>query len=259
MNLLKINKNIIKLAKKDDRQKPDKDDINNANILNEKLFDENRELQERLNNWTPPEKVNVIQIGGWGLDTISGVEYKEKLREDCTMDMFGTPVCTIFNDFVTVLKPKYTVDGDDVVVTPSSLALVESDNIEQYWLDLCEYNKGFKRNRKHANILEIYQLRQFALNIIEKHSTQNELPDYIVTNRPDDIDAINKSKHDAIKIRMSLYSPLNIHLYDSVGNHTGPIMDESGNYTIEENIPNSYYDIFGEHKFVGWGGDLLVM
>ncbi len=246
------------LAKKDNRQKPDKDDVDNANILNEKLFDENIELQEELNNWTPPENVNVIQIGGWGLDTIKGIEYREKLREDCTMDMFGTPICTTFNDFVTVLKPKYTVDGDEVVVTPSSLALVESENVERYFVDLFGYNKSdfwLSTNKEHKNILEINQLRSFISGIIKKHEILGDLPKYILDNKPDNIDSvIEGSKHNATRIRMALYSPLDVHLYDNQGNHTGPTTDENGNKTLEINIPNSYYDVFSEHKFVGWGG-----
>ncbi|XLQ20264.1 MAG: hypothetical protein ACKUBY_00600 [Candidatus Moraniibacteriota bacterium] len=249
------------LAKKDNRHKPNKNDTKRANILNEKLFDENKELHEELNNWTPPENVNLIQIGGWGLDTISEIDYESITKVECEDKVTKEGIKRTKCKDVTVESyiPKYTVDGDNVVVTPSSLMMSESENVEKYFLDMYEENKGFAKDRKHKDILEVKSLRNLISNIISKHEIQEELSDYITKNRPDDTDAIKHSKHSAKRLRMALYSPLDIHLYDNQGNHTGPIIDENGNQIIEENMPNSYYDVFGEHKFVGWGGSDIIV
>jgi pimeloyl-ACP methyl ester carboxylesterase len=250
------------LAIGDDREKPAKNDTSKANILNEELFDRNTDLHEQLNDWIPPGDVHLIQIGGWGLDTISGVTYAEKPIEECERTLpFLKKVCHETGEYESFYKPIYTVDGDETVVTSSSLMLEESENVERYWLNMFKFNDIFYQlNRDHANILEIEQLRELISHVAIKHNVQDELPEYIVEDRPDDNDVIDKSKKVAQRIRMSLYSPLDIHLYDRDGNHTGPGTDEDGNQIIEENIPNSYYDVFGKHKYVGWseGNDVRV-
>jgi hypothetical protein len=74
------------------------------------------------------------------------------------------------------------------------------------------------------------------------------LPEFINTTRPSDY------KNAGSRLRMSLYSPLDIHLYDDAGNHTGPktiTIDGETKTILEEGIPNSYYYQFGERKYVG--------
>jgi hypothetical protein len=245
------------LAKKDKRQKPNKNDTSKANVLNEYLFDKNTQLQEKLNNWIPPENVNLIQIGGWGLDTIHQIDYRDITKQECEVkvDTYGIKRTNCKEVTTESYIPIYTIDGDKVVTTPSSLMMENVDNVERYWLDLFDVGIWIKKNREHKDILETKQLRDLISNIIKKHNTQNELPKYITKYRPNDADTIENSKKDSTRIRMSLYSPLDIHLYDNQGNHTGPIINKKGQKEIEINIPNTYYDTIGEHKYVGWGID----
>ncbi len=65
-------------GEEDGREKPDENDVESENILNGNLFDEATEMHERLDDWAPPSDVKVIEIAGWGLDTISGMDYTEK-------------------------------------------------------------------------------------------------------------------------------------------------------------------------------------
>ena len=104
-----------------------------------------------------------------------------------------------------------------------------SQNVERYWLDLFRHNKGPSRNRKHSDILEIDNIRELILNIIKTHDVQNKLPKNISKNRPREHEKMTEPR-----IRMAIYLPLDIHLYDKQGNHTGPIIDENGNKVIEE-------------------------
>ncbi|MFA5985745.1 MAG: peptidoglycan-binding protein [Parcubacteria group bacterium] len=246
------------LGKKDDREKPDVADLVSANILNEKLFDKAADLHDHIDAWTPSEDIKVIQIGGWGLDTMRGVTYTTVKEKVCTEEWSpyvgeGTQrTCEIVD--TPNIEPQFTVDGDAVVTTPSSLMLPIADNIEKYWVDLFDKNYGLRKNREHKDILEVESVRGFISEIIKTHKSPEVLPQYISTKRPDDsaIDDANP------RIRMSLYSPLDIHLYDEHGNHTGPVtttLDGEEIISIEENIPNSYYAVLGEHKYVGWGTD----
>ncbi len=246
------------LGKKDMRPKPDRDNLVGANVLNEKILNKAEEIHDNIDTWIPPENIKLIQIGGWGLDTMSGVKYTEINKSVCKDNVteFGIVRADCKEEPAAVYEPKYTVDGDDVVVTPSSLMIPTAENVEKYWLDLFRYNKsnlGFTIDRKHGDILEMQNLRILISYLIEKHTVPENLLQYFSSYRPQEHEEMENPR-----IRMSLYSPLDIHLYDEHGNHTGPttmIVDGEEVVMIEENIPNSYYEVFGEHKFVGWGTD----
>lgn len=241
------------IAKDDHREDPSDNDVELENVFDENILNSAIETHNRLDNWTPPVNVQVVEIAGWGLDTVSGINYKEKKKINCfTYPMppsIPIPFCNESDDeYEPIYEPTFTVDGDEVVVTPSALMMEEGEKVKKFWVDLHGNNdKG--EYIEHKNILEMVSAQQFVLDII-KNKNISILPTYISTSRPEDyIDA-------KPRIRMSLYSPLNIHLYDSEERHTGPkkVTDEKGNEGIvfEEEIPNSYYYQLGDRKYVGF-------
>ncbi|HBO16764.1 MAG TPA: hypothetical protein DD451_02065 [Candidatus Moranbacteria bacterium] len=232
----------------DGRQEPENSEVDWENTLRENLLDEATEMHKRLDSWIPPENVEAIQIAGWGLDTISGVKYSEREKYDCFPTGGKVPSCVKSGEYAPTYQPQFTVDGDKTVVAPSALMIPENDNVKRYWVDLFEYNKGITIDRGHKNILEVDNLQEFISNIIANKS--GDLPKYIKDSRPDDYE--NASS----RLRMSLHSPLDIHLYDEKGNHTGPKKIQVGGQeyeVFEEGISNSYYYQFGERKYVGFG------
>ncbi|HBR79411.1 MAG TPA: hypothetical protein DEA46_03220, partial [Candidatus Moranbacteria bacterium] len=240
------------LAKKDHREKPETDEIDLENILNEKLLDESIAIYNNLDSWTPPAGVKVIQLGGWGLPTVSGIEYKDKMKYDCKLapppEIYA---CYETNEYELIPEPKWTDDGDEVVTTPSALTMPEIENVERYWLDI----KRGKFKIEHKNILENANTRDFIKNEIQNNGAS--LPEYISAEMPADFEGMKP------RIQMALYSPLDIHLYDSSGNHTGYAeinTDEGKQEILEENIPNSYYLQLGERKYVGFeeGEDVKI-
>lgn len=235
------------LGKGDGRVKPDANRTQLENVLNENLLGQAKELHERLDSWVPPSNVQVIQIAGWGLDTISGIEYKEEKGTICVSYSSKVPSCMETDTFYEpYYDPIKTVDGDEVVVAPSALMFPEVDNVKRYWVDLWSYNDLLTMKRKHKDILEVDSVNEFISNIITKN-TEVALPEHISTSRPNDYEGAKP------RLRMSLYSPLNIHLY-SENKHTGlKTIEESGQqYTIiEEQIPNSYYYQFDDRKYLG--------
>ena len=240
-------------GKTDGREKPNEDEVEKENILRKNLLEQARLTHENLDEWEPPENVKAIQIAGWGLDTISRIKYSQKEKINCYSVDGKLPSCTGSGEYEPIYEPKWTVDGDEVVTAPSALMMPEKDNsVEKYWVDLYRYNSDpiINNNQNHGNILETDSLQQFISNIIENKNYTSSLPDYMHTSRPEDYDDAQP------RIRMSLYSPLDIHLYDKDENHTGPkeITDENGNKKIifEEGIPNSYYQQFGERKYVAF-------
>jgi len=218
------------------RTKPTSSDTDNPNILNSVLLSRAEVVQNNLDVWVPPTGVDVVQIAGWGEDTLSGINYKEQKKNVCSANLsvcLETPVLD--------LQPNFTKDGDGTVVIPSAVAM-GSSAVESYYVDLRENNRGFSTNRKHADILEISQLRDLIRNIILGETT---LPQYITTAKPLSTES---------SLQFSVHSPVSLDLYDTEGNHTGIVPNPNADSDIpwvEENIPNSYYLEIGEGKYAG--------
>lgn len=235
------------LGTDDNREKPSENDVEQENILNKNILQEASEIHTRIDNWIPPENVEVVQIAGWGLDTISGVKYSEKEKTKC-FGLLRTLACKGTGEYEPVYDPVFTVDGDKVVVSPSALMIPEATNVKKYWVDLFGYSQQkLVIDREHKDLLEVVPVVEFITGTIIDNN--EVLPKYILPQRPD------ISNGHSSRLRMSLYSPLDIHLYDSHGNHTGPktvVIDGQEATIFEEGIPNSYYFQFGDRKYVGF-------
>lgn len=243
------------LAGTEGRTNPDSDEVEKENNLNEKLLAQANEMHARLDNWTPPEGIKVIQIAGWGLDTVSGVKYSEKEKYNCYMADSKIPSCIGMGEYEPIYEPEFTVDGDEVVVTPSALMMSGSENVEKYWVDLKSNNRFISINRKHKDLAEINSVLLFIDNVIK--NDYQVLPEFIEKERP------SNYENSKPELRMSLYSPLDIHLYDEKGNHTGPrkiTVDGHEKTVFETRIPNSYYYQYGDRKYVGFpeGQDMHI-
>ncbi len=205
------------------RAKSLQDDLNTPNVLNSNLLNASQVVRQSLDSWTPPAGIEVIQIAGWGIDTLASIEYYQKRDSD--------------NDYSWGYNPKLTEDGDGTVVVPSALAMSTSTpNVKRYWVDLKKYSKGLTAGRNHRDILEVSNLRSFIQNIITQSS--NVLPEYILTESP--------PPSSEKKLRFFLHSPLTLNLYDDQGRHTG--ISSTG--IIEQQIPGTDYREFGEVKYI---------
>ena len=85
----------------------------------------------------------------------------------------------------------------------------------------------------HGKMPSIDGVRQKIVNII----TGSNL------STPSITDDVSECQFDGKQV--SIHSPVDMHIYDSQGNHTGPLPD--GNF--ENSIPGVAYDIIGEEKF----------
>ncbi len=234
----------------DGRSEPANDEVEIENTLREKFLTQANEMHERIDNWVSPATVEVTQIAGWGLDTVSGVKYTEKEKAQCHSAGGKVPSCMGIGEYEPIYEPEFTVDGDEVVVTPSALMMATAPNVKRYWVDLWSYDDPLTTERKHKDLFEVTPVRKILSDIIENLNVS--LPENIKNSRPspDGLDV------EVNRLRMSLYSPLDIHLYDDAGHHTGPkkvLIDGEEHTVFEEGIPNSYYYQFGDRKYVGFG------
>lgn len=215
------------------RTDPDFGDTDSPNILREALLERAEETHDNLDDWQAPEGLEIIQIAGWGLDTIRGIKY-----DDCDIPFCPDKLSNLDRELIL------TEDGDKTVVVPSAVEL--SEGAERYYLNLYDYNYflNFNVPRDHADILEIKPLQNFIKNIIQNNRT---LADHISTEKPE-------VKDEDKRLRFRLHSPVAIDIYDQDENHTGLVQnDDSDLRFYEEKIPNSYYMEFGETKYAGTG------
>ena len=213
------------------RAKPSSSDVISPNILNETLLDRGAANHIALDSWSAPENIEVIQIAGWGINTIRGIKYTEQRKHNCLLNcLFLDP------------EPLLTSDGDSTVVVPSAEA---NDDAETYYLNLKQFNND---NRiivkvKHANVLEAENLLSFIGEIIQNNDL---LPQYISFDKP-----IFDPEEDKPTLRLKIHSPVSIDIYDADGRHTGVVSAYGEDKLIEEQIPNSYYIEMGEGKYAG--------
>lgn len=210
--------------------------INQTNLpisLSQSLFAKAESLHNNIDTWTPPSNIRVIEVAGWGLDTIASFEYYPVPCGNSTLN------CVFTMDE----RPRFTYDGDGTVVVPSAHYTNFLGGAEKYWVDLPEHNAelgSFRRNREHKDILEIDQLNNLVKSVISK---QDIIFDTILKNTTP-VDTKNR-------LRLSIHSPVTLDAYDAEGNHTGKICPTNSDFCYaEENIANSSYMEFGEGKYL---------
>src|SRR3989344_645657 len=211
------------------RTEPSGFNTDEPNVLGENLLRSATNTQDKLDAWVPPADIKVIQIAGWGLDTIRGIRY-----DDCDILLCPDNLSNLDRELLLVH------DGDGTVVIPSAVAM---EGVESYYVNLPDNNIFLKRNRDHADIMEVLSLRNLIKGLLINDIA--DLPDFVSTEKP-------TPKDEDKKLRFRIHSPVSLDLY-SEGNHTGLIENQNfdGLQGIEQQIPNSYYLEFGETKYAG--------
>ncbi len=212
------------------RTNPPINQINLPISLSPSLFAQAETLHNTIDAWLPPANLRVIEIAGWGLETIASFEYYPKCQSSVL------PGC----NFMLDQRPNFTFDGDGTVIVPSAQYMNFLGAAEKYWVDLNKYNVLQFPRVKHPNILETTSVLEF---ISDKIKNLNQASyNYLSTTAP--IDTSNR-------LRLSIHSPVTLDAYDAEGNHTGKICPPNSDFCYaEENISNSSYLEFGEGKYI---------
>ncbi len=222
------------------RVNPNPGQISLPIVLSPDLFSKAENLHNNIDNWTPPKDMKVIEVAGWGIDTIASFEYY--------------PICG-FNNLVGCVyemdeRPRFTADGDGTVVEPSAHYMSLFGSADKYWVDLFKINNDkfpLDSNKDHKNIFETQPILGIISNTIQKVDLPNSK--YISMASP--IDTKNR-------LRLSIHSPVTLDAYDAQGNHTGKICPQNSDFCYaEESIPNSSYLEFGEGKYLNLPEDQL--
>ncbi len=213
----------------DGRSKPAYNDTIQPNIGNSFLYSQAETVHQYLDSWQPSQTTKVIQVAGWGEETLAGLDYK-------TYAGFSP-----HTDYLSY-TPRMVVDGDGTVVVPSALWMSTSTpNVERWWVDLSKYNRLFSLHisRKHRDILEISNLSDFIKSEIIS-STFIDPNNILVNNAPN-------SSSDAPHLHYTLHSPLTLGVTDSQNRYTG---QDPTTRQIREEIPGVTYRQIGDVQFL---------
>ncbi|MEK9175764.1 MAG: hypothetical protein AAB795_04235, partial [Patescibacteria group bacterium] len=218
--------------------------INQTNLpisLSQSLFSKAETLHDNIDSWIPPTSMRVIEVAGWGLDTIASFEYYP--RVDCSSSSQGC-------QFSLDERPRFTSDGDKTVVVPSAQYMSFLGSAEKYWVDLFKVNDNkllFEKQNNHANILETFPLLNLISNTLQELPLDNSL--YLSTTAP--VDSLSR-------LRFSIHSPVTLDAYDAEGNHTGKVCPPGSDFCYaEESIINRSYLEFGEGKYINLPEDQM--
>ncbi len=156
--------------------------------------------------------VDVNNIVGSGQETLG------QIREMQNKNFFGE---------IVTKKDGFSINGDKTVPLFSA-SLIDPNRSISFLGDA----KVFYTNQKHGELVSSGSALNLVENILDNN---NQLPA-----------GVSSAPYPFTGTEMSIYSPVNIHAYDSFGNHTGPTSD--GNF--EANIPGSSYDTLDDAKFI---------
>jgi len=206
----------------------DSDDVVRPSTVNAKLLGSAQDVHTSLDDtWTIPPSIAVYQIAGFGEETLGTIRYWT--GDECTKSFRGW---CFKSEPKLQYSPEMVIDGDGTVVTPSALALSTNENMKRYWVDLASYDRPLTFGRKHADILEVPDLRNFIKNNIIIQSSVN-LPEYLSDSEP----SINSEK----RLHYILHSPLMLSARDTLGNEVS---------ATHSDIPGARYLRFGEVQYI---------
>ncbi|MFA6601792.1 MAG: hypothetical protein WCT02_02940 [Candidatus Paceibacterota bacterium] len=214
---------------KNTRTNPPASDISLPIEGNNKLMLAADILHGLIDPFSWPASIARWSIVGWNAATVKGLEY------------FETKEC---KGKTCLVKPGYattnSIMGDGTVVAPSAAY----DAGQTISLDVANLSKSEKREIAHGNILGASSTAATIGRIVSHNPAEDkrELIDEISKIPGVTIGEPDYSKEPSSLI-LRTHSPVDIHVYDSEGRHTGIIPTPSG---LDEEIEEGFLTFYDE-------------
>jgi hypothetical protein len=202
------------------RSMPATDDLGSPNVLNETLLAYAANEHGLLDAWQPPAGIQVYELGGYGVNTISGIDEYAALHADGTKTL--------------AYRPLFTQDGDGTVPVISALMMNASVRVHHLWLDMPDMRRD-GNGYTHGNMLEAADIQDAILDILHQSTA------YPSTVHAMDIASAPEEKELAIYV----HSPVSLSVTDAQGRKSSIGAEGS-----TEDIPKSTSGTFGEVKYV---------
>ncbi len=194
----------------------------------------------QLDTWVAPQGVEVVEVVGVGLNTVSGFEYRGFTERICSeADIFGHQTCESKEIYKPV--PYISQYGDKTVIADSAEGY--GGEKERYYVDLdASDTEGGVFGVEHLNFTENPSIQSLLKNILQNASTT-------------DIRFISKTKSafDTDKIILGSHSPVAMNVTDSSGRKVGV------EYAGSNNVPLSREDIPGSSYFEIGGSTYIIL
>ncbi|MAZ30106.1 hypothetical protein CL655_02360 [bacterium] len=197
---------------------------NEAEILNEILLTKANQERLLLDNWVAPSNVNVYEIVGTGIDSISGFEYQEFPTWRCLLG-----VCRQSSKIYEPI-PYVTQFGDETVVGNSADG-GESD--ATYYVDLNRLDDEVGEFRTHKDLTDATPVLNLVTSLLLNED--NPIIPFVSQDRPEYADD---------RAMLSTHSPVYFFVTDTSGNRTGRI---SSVESVEEISGSQYFEFGGSH------------
>ncbi len=180
--------------------------------FNTSLFNPSETFHALDNSLPNTNDVDVTVITGSGQPTLG------QIIEEKRISLLGVPY---------IHKDMININGDEIVPLFSASLNDAGRN-----KSLFNPAKVFYTNQEHGNLVASGPALNLVKNIL---NNDNQLPN-----------GVSVQPYHFSGAQISVHSPVNIHVYDSLGNHTGPTSDGD----FEANIPGSSYDTLDDAKFI---------
>jgi hypothetical protein len=220
---------------KNERKKPSSFDTDSPIEVNKTLLSSATALHDILDSYIWPTNIFTIGIVGWNKLTASGISYLT--GEECAVQILK--ISCVSN------RPLTTSMGDGTVVSPS--ASYGSEKIVA--VDLSKQSEIEGKNISHANILESSTTQKIIRDIITDKTTDSLVG--VSLGEPPRIG-------DQTSLLLSTHSPVDLHVYDEKGRHTGPIPKPQEAGDVEDGLYRFYDEDIINSTFtqLGSAGDL---
>ncbi|MFA7302395.1 MAG: hypothetical protein WC030_01465 [Candidatus Paceibacterota bacterium] len=233
-------KNFLEDAANVNAQVGASDDLHVPLKLSSALLNKAAATHAVLDTWVPPWGLVVTTIAGWGQDTVKAIAYTTGSKVVCntmvTDDIYYSTACA--NAPQLKYEPVVTKDGDETVVTASASGGGEQDlyfNMQQY-----EQNTG--KEISHLQLFSTKPIQDVIANLL-RGSNWLGTP-YITTSKP--IDSEN-----ALKLRISSHSPVNLHVTDANGKQSGVVKMPGTDFSaVKRDIPGSSVLVLGDEQYI---------
>ena len=198
-----------------------------------------RTLHAILDPFVWPSTIMRWALVGWNVDTTKGVIYDG--HHSCGFGMSG------YTCSDEIVRSATTTNLGDGTVVVSSATHMSGQVIA---LDLAQASQEVRGDIVHRNILEASSTQAVIKSILTRTDLADDgarfdLPHGASWGEPD-------SKDDTRFVIVSTHSPVELHIYDAHGNHTGLVPKPSqlvGNDVVtgayETDIPGSSFRMFG--------------
>jgi len=184
-----------------------------------------------LDDWVAPDTIEVVEVVGVGLDTVSGFRYTEFTERVCTLGIFSCEVKSFYKPI-----PLISQYGDKVVIANSAEAYEEEK--QTFYLDLREsVIKGGSFAVTHGEFSNSPSIQELISNILTEENSEIE---FISETEPG---------YSESRILLGVHSPVTLRVTDTQGRQVGVQYIENLPMSQEE-VPGSSYFEFANSKYV---------